>query len=82
VLPTHIRLRFLLALLMFFAGVACARAADIEDWAAVSQKLAAVTTATDFTPGGTQPGLEGRALQNSHDVEMKHMRGGRATPRR
>ena len=55
-MPRHIQIRFLLAAMFFLACVG-ARAADLEDWTAVSHRLAALTTATDFTPAGTQPGL-------------------------
>jgi hypothetical protein len=58
-MPFHIPFRFLFAaMLFFFACLSSARCAELADWAAVSKQLgAATTTTTDFTPGGTQPGL-------------------------
>ncbi|HET7064397.1 MAG TPA: hypothetical protein VFI49_08970, partial [Rudaea sp.] len=58
-MPFHIPFRFLYAaMLFFFACLGSARCAELADWAAVSKQLgAATTTTTDFTPGGTQPGL-------------------------
>jgi len=57
-MPFHIPFRFLFAaMLFFFACLSSARCAELADWAAVSKQLATATTATDFTPGGTQPGL-------------------------
>ena len=57
-MPFHIPFRFLFAaMLFFFACLSSARCAELADWTAVSKQLAAATTATDFTPSGTQPGL-------------------------
>jgi len=56
-MPFHIPFRFLFAAIFLFACVGTARSSELTDWTAVSHQLAAATTATDFTPAGTQPGL-------------------------
>jgi hypothetical protein len=56
-MPRHIEFRFLLAAILFLA-YSSARCADRQDdWSVVSQQLASIAASTDFTPGGTQPGL-------------------------